>query len=702
MADNLPPIPEGFSMEESAPASELPPMPEGFSAQEPSPPAEQEPVSWGDWLKTQGVAAARGARESLPFAKDISAATRAYVGNPLTGAAPSGEFEQEKRAVEAQQERAAEEAPVAKTAGEIGGYFLPGVGLAGRAAKAEQALAAKAAPYLGKTGANIASGALTGAGLGAVQGLGTGTDLEERLGSAATTGALGGVGGAAFPAVGAAVGAGAKKLLNVGSALTPAEEAAARQGVKLPRFLGAEGEGVARAAEHLGALPVIGAPIRKAGAKALEQTEEAFGKIPGVKPDIGREEAGETAKEALHNWVSDRSKRVADKAYDVVEQHVNPSIKTELTNTRQTVQGLMDKLKEANLPEESEAVKMVLDAASNPDGLSFSGIKTLRTKVREKIQQGILSGNLSQGELKQLKSALNKDLEAAAGNAGGQRGIAAYKRADKLYQGIQTKRKELAKIIGKSADASPTAVYNRITQMATDKTGNPARLLTARKSMSPDQWGEVTSGVVNNMGRDVEGNFSPYRFMTEYGKMSEKGRDAIFGPVGNPVRDAIEDIGLISKQFKTAGKHKNWSGTAHTALGAAGILEAFHDPAAAATGAAPVLPLALLLASPKSAKQLSGYLRAPTKKTYEALMNSARIEAGKVPAATRPIAAADDEREAHAAGGKVGKRDYPAKRLTRMERAVKRAQEAIALETKPLMDRPDEQIARALEIAKDK
>jgi hypothetical protein len=37
-----------------------------------------------------------------------------------------------------------------------------------------------------------------------------------------------------------------------------------------------------------------------------------------------------------------------------------------------------------------------------------------------------------------------------------------------------------------------------------------------------------------------------------------------------------------------------------------------------------------------------------------------------------------------------------------MERAVKRAQEAIALETKPLMDRPDEQIARALEIAKDK
>ena len=60
------------------------------------------------------------------------------------------------------------------------------------------------------------------------------------------------------------------------------------------------------------------------------------------------------------------------------------------------------------------------------------------------------------------------------------------------------------------------------------------------------------------------------------------------------------------------------------------------------------------------------------------------------------------DREQHASGGKVGTRDYPAKKLSRMEKAVARAQKAIAEETKPLMEMPDAHIARALEIAKDK
>jgi hypothetical protein len=156
----------------------------------------------------------------------------------------------------------------------------------------------------------------------------------------------------------------------------------------------------------------------------------------------------------------------------------------------------------------------------------------------------------------------------------------------------------------------------------------------------------------------------------------------------------------VSSQIKKAGKHKNWSGTAHTAIGAASILEAFHDPEAAVKGGAPVLPLALLLASPKSAKQFSGYLRNPTKKAYEALMNSARLEAGK--AAPEAVSIAAEDREERASGGKVGKKDYPAKRLTRLERAARKAHNQIALETKPLMSRPDEQIVQALEIAKGK
>lgn len=60
----------------------------------------------------------------------------------------------------------------------------------------------------------------------------------------------------------------------------------------------------------------------------------------------------------------------------------------------------------------------------------------------------------------------------------------------------------------------------------------------------------------------------------------------------------------------------------------------------------------------------------------------------------------EDNREGRATGGKVGKRDYPAKRLTRLERAARRAFNEISNETKPLMDLPDEQIVDALDQVK--
>jgi hypothetical protein len=70
------------------------------------------------------------------------------------------------------------------------------------------------------------------------------------------------------------------------------------------------------------------------------------------------------------------------------------------------------------------------------------------------------------------------------------------------------------------------------------------------------------------------------------------------------------------------------------------------------------------------------------------------------PTVMAPLEIPDKNRRERASGGKVGKRDYPAKRLTRLERAAQRAHNEIAHETKPLLDRPDEQIVHALEIAK--
>ena len=58
------------------------------------------------------------------------------------------------------------------------------------------------------------------------------------------------------------------------------------------------------------------------------------------------------------------------------------------------------------------------------------------------------------------------------------------------------------------------------------------------------------------------------------------------------------------------------------------------------------------------------------------------------------------DREERASGGRVGKRDYPAKKLSSLEKAARRALGGIAKDTTHIMDMPDEEVANALRMAK--
>ena len=61
---------------------------------------------WGPYIRREAVGPLRGMREGLPFAKDISALSRAYIGNPLTGEAPTWDYAKERERVSRQQQAA--------------------------------------------------------------------------------------------------------------------------------------------------------------------------------------------------------------------------------------------------------------------------------------------------------------------------------------------------------------------------------------------------------------------------------------------------------------------------------------------------------------------------------------------------------------------------------------------------------------------
>jgi hypothetical protein len=86
--------------------------------------------------------------------------------------------------------------------------------------------------------------------------------------------------------------------------------------------------------------------------------------------------------------------------------------------------------------------------------------------------------------------------------------------------------------------------------------------------MGSSDWNEVGSTIVSKLGRDVEGNFSPRRFLTDYGKISDAGKNVLFRSGGkSTLADSLDDIATISSRFKELEKYANPSGTSRSMMG---------------------------------------------------------------------------------------------------------------------------------------
>ena len=655
---------------------------------------QPEPQTWGDYLRQKTAAGLIGARETLPFAKDIASGTKAITGGKT--------FAEAKEDVEAQQRAAQEESPLAYGAGEVGAFFapLPGPKGAGSLAElttgVERFLSGKLAPKIGKTAADIAAAGAAGAGLGAVQGAGEGTGLSERLESAATTGALGAGLGAALPAAGKTVGAIVRR--------TPAEEAAARLGVSIPASVSSPSGITQKVSSGLSQIPVTESIIKRGIERGVSDVGE---KLASVAPraGIGAEEAGATARKSLIDWVDVDSRGNVNKLYNKVSELIDPGVLTPMSNTLDVVSKIGKERLAAKLGD-SEAVKLVMDAATDPQGLTYAGAQRLKREIGSKMKGILTESNLNAEELDQLYRGLRADVRAAAKNAGGDRGLAAFDRAVSYAKNVIARRQELGKIIGKKGDVNDEQVFKRISAMAGDTRGNAELLKKARKSMSPAEWQDITSGVITHLSGG-EGAFSPDKFVTAYSKLTPAGKDAIFGPAGNPLRQSIDDINTVAQQYKEVGKGRNFSNTTATLLAAVGVLGAGTDvlmegidPALrhAGTAAGIGIPVAMLLSRPRAAAAIAAALRNQNPETLRNLRNVVQMEMREHLGPTPNVA---EDREERASGGKIGKRDYPAKRLTRLERAARRALTDIANETKPILSQPDALVVKALEISKD-
>jgi hypothetical protein len=354
---------------------------------------------------------------------------------------------------------------------------------------------------------------------------------------------------------------------------TEVVQAAERLGVDVPRAVASDSRLVQPAGRMVQNVPLAGEPMRK----AAEGTIAGLGtKADEVAQGLGGgtvQGAGDAARTAIKDWITGESKAKVGKAYDAVDKLVDPAIRTPLNATQGMVATIAAERSNAALSGGGKAAEFVLEAVQRPGGLNYEGLKTLRTNVGEMLKGGILPEGVSQGELKRIYGALSDDLGAAVKNAGGAKAEAAWERANKFNRLVSDRREQLAKIVGKDGDAPAEKVFDALAAKASG-TGRAdiEALSKARKVMDPADWNEFASGVVGRLGRDAEGNFSPDRFVTGYGKLTDAGKSLLFRSGGRgDLAQHLDDIATVSSRFKDLQKYANPSGTAqNVGFGAAG------------------------------------------------------------------------------------------------------------------------------------
>jgi hypothetical protein len=407
----------------------------------------------------------------------------------------------------------------------------------------------------------------------------------------------------------------ASTVLPFGAATRDAAiDAANRLGITIPRFAASYRPLVQRAGQFAQSVPVASAPVTAAAHESIAGLGDVAADTAG---GATIQSAGQAAKQGIQNWIGPVSRAAVDARYSAVNQAMNPSTLTPLTATAGVAQQIAGTRAAAAMGD-SPAVNLVQDALNRPNGLTFNGIKTLRSSIGEMLDGGQLPAGMSQSELKQVYGSLSSDLERSAYNAGGQQGAAAFQRANQYASTVAQNREALVGLLGgNQAGASSEGVYSAIQRAAGPK-GNLDLLNQAKSAVDPADWDELARGAVGQMGRDLDGNFSPARFLSDYGRISDGAKDTLFGQSGGPfgtgqVRQNLDDIQAVSRQWAKLKGYANPSGTGHTVAGVAALEaapEAIHHPIAVIASLLGANTVGKWLASPAGSGAASNWMKA--------------------------------------------------------------------------------------------
>lgn len=679
--------------------------------------AGQKPQNGG--IGESVAAGLRGAREAIPFGRDIGAAATSYLGNPLTGQAPSGEFEEEKRRQQRQDVRLAEEHPLAYGAGTAAGVgaqlLAPEIGLV-------------------KSGMSLPAKMLAGSTEGAIYGLGEGVTPEERLSSA--------VKGAGF-------GAGAT------GALSAAEKGLQAAGAGIQRMRsGVQGQ----AEREIG--QAIGTDIRRSADRlSPQEIEEAVRRGQPILPvDVG----GTTLSEKLRT-ASDVSPEAEATIYGPLkqrniqqqqryEQHLQGMMGHDLNAA-----GMQEDLREIARGINRPAYRAAYDSPNAQNIWNEELAKLVQAPAVKSAIEPAMTKAANKAVLGEAPEIVNPFVVDRRGNVSMQAGaphslefwdnvkqamddkIGALKRAgDSSWVDINKIKNKLVKTLDDAVPEYSKARSGAAAMFGADNafdaglqflgarsTLNSAKLKKVVESMKPNEREVFAHGVAADMLARIKNKKEQADISKMFDSPEERQKIAMaLGPERAAQFEAFHRVeSIMDRAYRSvvsnSQTNKRYLRAQEKSLPSKliGRLPFLGMEAGVGSLTGSLLPVFLDLTGTtikhvsekknmESLERLGEMLVSPDPAIRQQVMGmiaqkpSAMEKLRNIDTSLRRmgvVAGVEAPREERAKGGKV----YPAKRLTLLEKAARKAHSELSEGSKPLMDMPDEHIAQGLNVAKE-
>lgn len=345
---------------------------------------------------------------------------------------------------------------------------------------------------------------------------------------------------------------------------------AASVGVDLPAGAATGSQVIQSAEQALANAPGSSSIIQPRMQQAVNQVDDAARNIASkIGSSPTKQEAGEVivsgAKGAIDRFQS-KQEVLYEKAYDLIGKDT-PAFINSTQKLLGELQAELSAAPQSLAPHISGAIKQLENIVSdslNGGGIPFAAWREIRTAIGRNLADPLGSGATSaqNAAQKRIYAALSDDMDLTARTGGelSEAASKALKKADRYTRYNKTRNIPLLEKLSKYEGEAEQALKFAMSGMR----DGGSRLARMRRNLKPEEWDEVASHALANMGRGADGgSFSVAKFITSMtDKLSPGASSALFGGTRyKQIGPLIRRLVSTGKSLKDADKMANNSGT---------------------------------------------------------------------------------------------------------------------------------------------